>query len=797
MSKIKYPLYAFIAVVMALSCNKEVGNKNDDSILFGLASPVTLSINEGDTTHILLQDYFINPALVDSVSDFAGFKTIHDTSLKMVHLVSKNANVTHPGNIRFWVNGNSFDIPVKHSYQKEVKLAYPRETGVDTMQLTGDINGWNPKNTVFKLQNDSFIFTTRLSPGRYGYQLVKNGKWGLDDFNPNKVSNGMGGFNSVLEINALTPEQIPSIATGALTDKGFTINQTGKNNTVVTAFINNHVLLPEKTETVNGVEILTFLFPENSSQRSHIRIYCHNDLTSGNDLLIPLDKGKPVTDASHLNRNDLETNIMYFLIVDRFANGDKNNDYKMDTNIVKPKAQYMGGDLKGLLDQIKSGFFTKMGITAIWISPITQNPMGAWGQFKDPDTKFSGYHGYWPVTLTTVDTRFGDRKTVDAILDEAHKQGINVYLDYVAHHLHIEHPVIKNNPNWVTPLYLPDGTMNTERWDDYRLTTWFDTFMPTLNLMDQKITDYMVDSALFWVRDVKFDGFRHDATKHIPLNFWRTLTKKIKTEVELKDGKKIYQIGETYGNNALISSYVNTGMLDAQFDFNLYDAMLPVFTKPDESFSRLSAAMNQSFNYYGYHHLMGNITGNQDKPRFISYADGSITSEMSGQDTKRLGWKQTISVKDSTAYRKLLAAQAFNLTIPGIPVIYYGDEFGMPGANDPDNRRMMKFSNLSPNEAKTNAEVTELVNFRRHSMALLYGDFKEMYVSKDVYAYSRTYFNETVWVLFNKSNTVQPFTHPKAAGSYKTIAGSELIDNAALALIEIKPNSFTIIQWKH
>ncbi len=85
----------------------------------------------------------------------------------------------------------------------------------------------------------------------------------------------------------------------------------------------------------------------------------------------------------------------------------------------------------------------------------------------------------------------------------------------------------------------------------------------------------MIDSAIFWIDKYDFDGFRHDATKHIPLNFWRSLNKKVKL-ISQKKGKYIYQIGETYGSHDLIKSYINSGMLDAQFDFNLYDNALPV-----------------------------------------------------------------------------------------------------------------------------------------------------------------------------------------------------------------------------
>jgi glycosidase len=145
---------------------------------------------------------------------------------------------------------------------------------------------------------------------------------------------------------------------------------------------------------------------------------------------------------------------------------------------------------------------------------------------------------------------------------------MNVLLDYVAHHVHNEHPFYKQHPEWATSLYLPDGSLNTERWDDQRLTTWFDTFMPTLDLSNPKVVDMMSDSALFWLREFDLDGFRHDACKHITEEFWRELTYKMKKNFREKD---LYQIGETYGSPKLIASYLTTGMLNGQFDFNVYD----------------------------------------------------------------------------------------------------------------------------------------------------------------------------------------------------------------------------------
>ena len=98
------------------------------------------------------------------------------------------------------------------------------------------------------------------------------------------------------------------------------------------------------------------------------------------------------------------------------------------------------------------------------------------------DTKFAGYHGYWPISSSQVDCRFGSNDELKELVADAHDHQINILLDYVANHVHQDHPLYKRHPEYATPLYLPDGRMNTELWDEHRLTTWFDVFMPTLDM---------------------------------------------------------------------------------------------------------------------------------------------------------------------------------------------------------------------------------------------------------------------------------------------------------------------------
>jgi len=344
----------------------------------------------------------------------------------------------------------------------------------------------------------------------------------------------------------------------------------------------------------------------------------------------------------------------------------------------------------------------------LWISPLNQNPTQPYGYYAPMKTKFSGYHGYWPVSSSKVDFRFGTNEEFKNLVADAHKNNINILLDYVAHHVHNEHPFYKQHPEWTTPLHLPDGTLNTERWDDQRLTTWFDTFMPTLDLSNPKVVEIMTDSALFWLKEFDLDGFRHDACKHVTEEFWRELTLKMKKEFKEKD---FYQIGETYGSPKLIAGYLTTGMLNGQFDFNVYDIANTAFAGVGGSdFNRVQSVLNASFYTYGHHNLMGYISGNHDKPRFMAYASGDLKF---GEDAKAAGWNREIGITDSTAYDKFFLFHAFNLTIPGIPVIYYGDEIGLTGGNDPDCRRMMRFDGWNNRETKLWNNIATLTHLRK------------------------------------------------------------------------------------
>jgi cyclomaltodextrinase len=728
------------SIIFLINSCKPAGKTYEDSKLYGLASPIQL---EYGSNTVYVSDYFPEGIVIDSLRTAQGITETH-TNDSIVFMV--DLNLSKPlNNLTIFAEGIPYSIllkspKTKNEIYKIAKTAF--KTGVSKLEIKGEFSNWATQS--FSQDETHYLFSYKLKPGNYQYKLVADGKEIADPTNPTELSNGMGGKNNIFEVSGNSNAKTPRLYTHNFSSTEVSLKQ--ENTNEVFAYWNNF-----RIDTKIEGDSISVLIPPFAKyeKRSFIRVFgCNNDLVS-NDVLIPLEKGKVITDSKKLNSNDWQSSVMYFVLIDRFVNGNTENDKPVKDERILPKAQYMGGDVKGITKKIEGGYFNKLGINTLWLSPITQNPTDAWGQFKDPDTKFSGYHGYWPITSTTVDFRLGSSEDVKEMLNAAHKNGLSVILDYVANHVHQQHSVYQQHKDWVTPLYLPDGSMNTERWDDQRLTTWFDTFLPTLNLMDQKVTDYMVDSAMFWITEYDFDGFRHDATKHIPENFWRTLSKKVKL-VGKQKGKYFYQIGETYGSYDLINSYITSGMLDGQFDFNMYDNALPVFANPAESFQRLASSLNTSLNTYGYHHLMGNITGNQDKPRFISFADGSLSFDTEWQDFKRIGWKQNIEVKDTNGYKRMALFNAYNMTIPGIPIIYYGDEIGMPGAGDPDNRRMMHFNDLDNYERSLLEEITKLISIRQNNMAMLYGETEILHTADNVLVIKRSYFNNEVIIILNK-----------------------------------------------
>ncbi|TVQ46140.1 MAG: alpha-amlyase [Saprospirales bacterium] len=738
----KYYILVFAIFVFFISCKME---PTKEQILF--SDPISIKL-QPETTELVLADFF-NKTDVVLVKDCPSGLICEIENHSILRLTVKgDLNPLEVLSLDY--NGITVDFLLKRSEKVLAGFSFESQgKNIETVSVVGDINSWNPAEGKME-RDEEGIWRAEfwLNPGLYGYQFEINGERILDPANPDSLDNGMGGFNSKLFIEEIDEMRLPHLFT-KMNSEGIPCIEFDP------SFSDMKILLGSRhldykvgeADCVNLVELLS-PFPDFSG---FVLVQAVQTDHYGPDLKIPVKNGKVVLDAGQLSVEDWHRTIMYFMMVDRFYNANPDNDQPVDDPRILPIANHFGGDLEGINKKLADGYFSDLNFNSIWMSPIVQNPEGAYG-FWDKggvQSKFSGYHGYWPISFTDIDYRFGVPADLHRMVELAGEKEFSILLDLVANHVHEEHPFYQENKgsDFFTDLYLPDGSLNTERWDDHRLTTWFDTFMPTMDLSIHEVADVVSESAIYWLEEYGVHGFRHDATKHVDLYFWRMLTQKIK-QLSAETGQSYLQIGETYGTPELISSYIGPGMLDAQFDFNVYDAVLNSIIRDEFSFETLASRLRQSRAYYGTNHLMGNMSGNQDKPRIMSLSTAEVAFD---EDTKLAGWTREINAMTEEGFQKVGMIHALNYFIPGIPVMYYGDEIGMPGGNDPDNRRMMIFEGLTDEQMQLRDMVAQLGDVRSNRMELIYGNFIIHQADEDIFIGSRNYFGNRSILILNSS----------------------------------------------
>ena len=206
-----------------------------------------------------------------------------------------------------------------------------------------------------------------------------------------------------------------------------------------------------------------------------------------------------------------------------------------------------------------------------------------------------------------------------------------------------------------------------------------------------------------------------------------------------------------------INSFIGPNRLDGQFEFPLYDTLLEVFGTGKEDFASLERSAAASDRVFGPETVMSPLLGNHDKSRFMAYADGDLP-DPKGDDEFVVGWTRPPKVDKESSYEKLKLAFTFVLTAPGAPTIYYGDEIGMTGAQDPDNRRMFPDpAKLSSAEKAVQAHVAKLNALRAKHPAIRYGSRRAVQADRDQYAVVRAYLNDRVLILYNRSDKPAKF----------------------------------------
>ncbi len=482
---------------------------------------------------------------------------------------------------------------------------------------------------------------------------------------------------------------------------------------------------------------------------------------------------------------DWRDGVIYFALIDRFNDGDPSNNSTVAG--AEFPGQYQGGDFAGIKQKIDDGYFDQLGINAIWITSPLNN---TWNAYKGSDGHmYSGYHGYWPKDETQVDTHFGSEADLKAMIASAHAHKIQVLIDYVMNHVTIDSPTYIQNMGWFWPDDNGSGgnCVCGQGCPVFNTVCWFDTFLPTFDMLNSDARRWSVGNAITWAKELGIDGFRLDAVKQVE-TVWFTDTR-ARANAELAWDQRFYMVGETFdGNRDLIKSYVNPDtMLDGQFDFPLRGSVLGTLLHRSGTMSDLKTFCDSNDTYYGAGAVMSTFLGNHDVPRAIEHAlDTPMFDPWDGG--KWAAWSGQPSLPDSpNPFQRLSVAYAFLFTSPGIPMIYYGDEYGMPGAGDPDNRRFMQWSGYTQNQQWLHDQIAALAKLRAAHASVRRGSRTTLALGTDTWTYKMTSSGDTVYVALNRGDSSQDSGLP--AGSYV-----DLISGAQVsAPVQLAPRSALVL----
>ncbi len=440
---------------------------------------------------------------------------------------------------------------------------------------------------------------------------------------------------------------------------------------------------------------------------------------------------------------------IYFAFVDRFANGDLSIDGS--EGATAPIADYAGGDFSGVTQMLD--YLDDLGVRTIWLSNPQDNAEGAWA--GDCDAVYAGYHAYWPDQARAVEEHFGTEADLHDLVQGAHDRGMRVIMDWVANHVHEDHPYAQN-ADWFNDLAVcQDSSGGQSNWDRIPESCWFAPYLPDIDYAQPEILDLMVEDALWWVKTYELDGLRVDAVKHMPHAVVWNLEQRVLDELEHTEAggdTEFWTVGETFDGIERIQAYISSEgrpQLDGQFDFPLYYAVNSAFGDRSISLRDLEGALLTSEAAWGGA-LMSSFLGNHDVMRFSSVnTEGWQSSCEEGVGLRNAGgpW-------DGAIYARMRLAWTFLYTQDSVPLVYYGDEFGIPGYGDPDNRQPLWWhlpgveggshpsveaaaTAIGGDAGATARHVGALGRARRDHPAFWRGERVQWWIEDEVWAYAR------------------------------------------------------------
>jgi glycosidase len=297
---------------------------------------------------------------------------------------------------------------------------------------------------------------------------------------------------------------------------------------------------------------------------------------------------------------------------------------------------------------------------------------------------------------------------------------------------------------------------------------------------------------MMWIKTYGFDGFRLDAVKHIEVSWLTDLRAALLAQVEATTKQHVYLVGETFtGDRNLIKSFIAPcSQLDGQFDFPLRAQLVQNVIMRQGKMNDLITFMDSNTGFYGTS-VMSTFLGNHDVPRSIELAlDQPMFGAWDGG--KNLAWSGQPSLPTSSnPFQRVAVAYALLMTSPGIPMVYYGDEYGMPGAGDPDNRRFMQWTGYSSDQQWLHDRIAGLAKARAQHVALRRGTRTMLNVGFDTAVYKMEASGDAVFVVLNRGDG-SPAADGLPAGDYVDLVTGDAVH----APLTLAPRSALVLVAK-
>lgn len=686
----------------------------------------------------------------------------------------------------------------------EIALTYRSPGAPDAVAVAGSFNDWATDGDPMTLGDDgAWHATLRLAPGAYPYKLVELDEgvfgaeeaWSCDpqaeyvqcdagykqpwDTSWDQVcAPGVASCNSLLVVE---PCHAPRLEVAELS-----IDRSARSvQVVVNATPGSGGAVDQAQVTLDGQPVegwdgarfdlaLTGLAPGRHTLRFDAVDAAGN---AAEQVYVPF----------WLDDFEWEDAVLYFAFVDRIQNGDPSLDFP-EGETAANGGGYLGGDFRGLIDALP--YLDDLGVDVLWLSNAQDNAEGAWA--GDCDLTFTGYHAYWPDDPYGIEEHFGDEDTFAELIDAAHARGMRVVMDWVANHVHEDHPYYRDHPEWFNPLQVckdqVDGQSNFDRIPE---TCWFAPYLPDIDYYQPEPLVAMVDDAIWWARTYELDGFRVDAVKHMSHAVSWNLSSAVRRHLQHERAggdERFWTIGETFDGAAQIKAYLGDNQLDGQFDFPLYWALRAAFVYDSASLPDLMAQLDASrADFEGS--LMSNFLGNHDVLRWTTDAWEGNLGACDGDALRIAG-----APEDAWPYDRMMLAWTFLFTQPGVPLIYYGDELGIPGHHDPDNRQPLWWhvdldgaasvedvaGRAAPQQARVLRHVAALTAARKAHPALRRGGWIEWWQEPALYAYARSYAGDHALVVLNRTEDYRElpnglsFAGLPSEGTYEDVLTGEV-----------------------